>query len=130
MATLPVFRWHLAPDGYATRRQLRARGLRPGGQGVAAAKDAVEAAHNTEQLALIQAVLTAQQLTQHPAPAAPQPVPQSSGGAGKWIGIGVGASVFLLTVALSAVAVAISVVSLTVCVLVLRSVWHDIRKSH
>ncbi|MFJ5109340.1 RRQRL motif-containing zinc-binding protein [Streptomyces sp. NPDC088551] len=36
MATLPVFRWHLAPDGYATLRQLRARGLRPGGQGVVA----------------------------------------------------------------------------------------------
>ncbi|EGX56207.1 hypothetical protein SZN_28918 [Streptomyces zinciresistens K42] len=36
MATLPVFRWHLAPDGYATRRQLRARDLRPGGQDVAA----------------------------------------------------------------------------------------------
>ncbi|MET9526744.1 RRQRL motif-containing zinc-binding protein [Streptomyces coeruleorubidus] len=36
MATLPVFRWRLAPDGYATRRQLRARDLRPGGQDVAA----------------------------------------------------------------------------------------------
>ncbi|MFH9550954.1 RRQRL motif-containing zinc-binding protein [Streptomyces sp. NPDC017435] len=36
MSALPVFRWHLAPDGYATRRQLRARDLRPGGQGVAA----------------------------------------------------------------------------------------------
>ncbi|MET8632832.1 RRQRL motif-containing zinc-binding protein [Streptomyces sp. NPDC004680] len=36
MATLPTYRWRLAPDGYATRRQLRARGLRPGGQGVAA----------------------------------------------------------------------------------------------
>ena len=36
MAALPVYRWRLAPDGYATRRQLRARGLRPGGQGVAA----------------------------------------------------------------------------------------------
>ncbi|MFD7875880.1 RRQRL motif-containing zinc-binding protein [Streptomyces sp. NPDC059766] len=34
--TLPVYRWRLAPDGYATRRQLRARGLRPGGQDVAA----------------------------------------------------------------------------------------------
>ncbi|MCZ4122609.1 RRQRL motif-containing zinc-binding protein [Streptomyces sp. H39-S7] len=31
-----MFRWHLAPDGFATRRQLRARELRPGGQGVAA----------------------------------------------------------------------------------------------
>ncbi|GAA3866383.1 RRQRL motif-containing zinc-binding protein [Streptomyces lannensis] len=36
MATLPTYRWRLAPDGYATRRQLRARGLRPGGQQVAA----------------------------------------------------------------------------------------------
>ncbi|MEJ8649646.1 RRQRL motif-containing zinc-binding protein [Streptomyces sp. MS1.AVA.3] len=36
MGALPVFRWRLAPDGYATRRQLRACGLRPGGQDVAA----------------------------------------------------------------------------------------------
>ncbi|MET8023811.1 RRQRL motif-containing zinc-binding protein [Streptomyces avermitilis] len=36
MAALPVFRWRLAPDGYATRRQLRALDLRPGGQDVAA----------------------------------------------------------------------------------------------
>ncbi|MEU7099066.1 RRQRL motif-containing zinc-binding protein [Streptomyces longwoodensis] len=36
MAALPVYRWLLAPDGYATRRQLRAAGLRPGGQDVAA----------------------------------------------------------------------------------------------
>ncbi|MEW2157030.1 RRQRL motif-containing zinc-binding protein [Streptomyces sp. NPDC007189] len=36
MGALPVFRWRLAPDGYATYRQLRARGLRPGGQPVAA----------------------------------------------------------------------------------------------
>ncbi|WP_269854263.1 RRQRL motif-containing zinc-binding protein [Streptomyces sp. RPT161] len=36
MGALPVFRWRLAPDGYATRRQLRVRDLRPGGQDVAA----------------------------------------------------------------------------------------------
>lgn len=36
MATIPVYQWRLAPDGYATRRQLRTRGLRPGGQDVAA----------------------------------------------------------------------------------------------
>ncbi|MFJ1864084.1 RRQRL motif-containing zinc-binding protein [Streptomyces sp. NPDC088097] len=36
MSTLPVYRWRLAPDGMATRRQLRAAGLRPGGQAVAA----------------------------------------------------------------------------------------------
>lgn len=36
MGTLPTYRWRFAPDGYATRRQLRALGLRPGGQDVAA----------------------------------------------------------------------------------------------
>ncbi|NUK08657.1 hypothetical protein HRW18_11675 [Streptomyces lunaelactis] len=33
---VPTFPWRFAPDGFATRRQLRARGLRPGGQPVAA----------------------------------------------------------------------------------------------
>ncbi|WP_255307900.1 RRQRL motif-containing zinc-binding protein [Streptomyces marincola] len=32
MSTLPTYRWRLAPDGLATRRQLRAAGLRPGGR--------------------------------------------------------------------------------------------------
>ncbi|TWV41325.1 hypothetical protein FRZ03_21320 [Streptomyces misionensis] len=36
MSTIPVYRWRLAPEGLATRRQLRAQGLRPGGQDVAA----------------------------------------------------------------------------------------------
>ncbi|MEU6420232.1 RRQRL motif-containing zinc-binding protein [Streptomyces spiralis] len=36
MAAVPVYPWRLAPDGLATRRQLRAQGLRPGGQDVAA----------------------------------------------------------------------------------------------
>ncbi|MGW0083986.1 RRQRL motif-containing zinc-binding protein [Streptomyces sp. NPDC003393] len=36
MGSIPVYPWRLAPDGLATRRQLRARGLRPGGQDVAA----------------------------------------------------------------------------------------------
>jgi hypothetical protein len=33
---LPTYPFRCAPDGYATRRQLRAAGLRPGGQPVAA----------------------------------------------------------------------------------------------
>lgn len=33
---IPTYPWKCAPDGYATYRQLRARGLRPGGQPVAA----------------------------------------------------------------------------------------------
>ncbi|MET9320843.1 RRQRL motif-containing zinc-binding protein [Streptomyces sp. NPDC003038] len=36
MSTLPSYSWRLAPDGLATRRQLRAQGLRPGGQDVVA----------------------------------------------------------------------------------------------
>ncbi|GHI89880.1 RRQRL motif-containing zinc-binding protein [Streptomyces xanthophaeus] len=36
MSGLPVYPWRLAPDGLATRRQLRAAGLRPGGQDVVA----------------------------------------------------------------------------------------------
>ncbi|MFE6979417.1 RRQRL motif-containing zinc-binding protein [Streptomyces sp. NPDC057682] len=36
MASTPVYRWRMAPEGLATRRQLRALGLRPGGQDVAA----------------------------------------------------------------------------------------------
>jgi hypothetical protein len=33
---LPTFPYHWAPDGLATRRQLRAAGLRPNGQAIAA----------------------------------------------------------------------------------------------
>jgi hypothetical protein len=33
---VPTYPWKYAPDGLATRRQLRARGLRPGGQDIAA----------------------------------------------------------------------------------------------
>ncbi|MFF8610006.1 RRQRL motif-containing zinc-binding protein [Streptomyces sp. NPDC015346] len=36
MGAIPVYRWRLAPEGLATFRQLRAMGLRPGGQPVAA----------------------------------------------------------------------------------------------
>ncbi|WP_411088321.1 hypothetical protein [Streptomyces sp. 061-3] len=93
-----------------------------------AAKDAVDAEANTDQLALIAALLKVQQLTQQP-PTPPASVVRSSGGAAKWVGIGVGGSVFLLTVAVSAIAVAISAVALTICLLILRSVWQDIRKS-
>jgi hypothetical protein len=33
---LPTYPWHYAPKGLLTRRQLRAQGLRPGGQDIAA----------------------------------------------------------------------------------------------
>ncbi|MEU8046697.1 RRQRL motif-containing zinc-binding protein [Micromonospora echinofusca] len=34
--SIPTYWWRGAPPGYATRRQLRAAGLRPGGQPIAA----------------------------------------------------------------------------------------------
>jgi len=34
MTGLPVYRWRMAPRGLATRRQLRAQGLRPNGQDI------------------------------------------------------------------------------------------------
>jgi hypothetical protein len=33
---IPTYPWKLAPEGLATRRQLRAQGLRPGGQPIVA----------------------------------------------------------------------------------------------
>lgn len=92
-----------------------------------AARDAVDAAHNSEQLALIAAVLAAQQLTQqqtcqHP----PAPVQQT--GNGKWIAIGLAAPFLAVTLAISVVGFAISVVALTICVLVLRGLWVDMQK--
>jgi hypothetical protein len=32
---IPTYPWRYAPEGLATRRQLRSQGLRPGGQDVA-----------------------------------------------------------------------------------------------
>ncbi|MGY1453824.1 hypothetical protein [Streptomyces sp. SS8] len=93
-----------------------------------AAADAVQAAQQSEQYALLLATVQAAQTQQqgrcqyHPAPA---PRPSS---AGKWVAAGFGGSVFLLAVAVSAVAVAVSAVALTVCLLVLRSVWQDVQR--
>lgn len=33
---VPTYPWRMAPNGYVTRRQLRSRGLRPGGQPIVA----------------------------------------------------------------------------------------------
>ncbi|MFP8904797.1 hypothetical protein [Streptomyces atacamensis] len=92
-----------------------------------AAAEAVQAAQQSEQYALLLAAVQAAQAQQQTPCHHPAPVPQSSN-AGKWVAAGVGGSIFLLAVAVSAVAVAISAVALTVCLLVLRSVWQQIRE--
>lgn len=95
-----------------------------------AAKDAIDAAANSEQLALIAAVLQAQELTrqQHQQPVPPAPVAQPSGSAAKWLAIGAAGSALLIAVAVSAIAIAISAVAVTACLVVLRSMWRDYQK--
>ncbi|MGW3727321.1 hypothetical protein [Streptomyces sp. NPDC000851] len=104
-----------------------------------AARDAVAAADNAEQLKLIAAVLKAQQLLnaqqqnsqqelcQHPAP---QPFD-----ARKWLVIGglacaggCVAAVMALAFALAMTAVAVGGTCATACLLILRSMWRDYQK--
>lgn len=92
-----------------------------------AARDAVDAAANTEQLALIAAYLQAQKLTQqqtcqHP----PAPVQQQSNA--KWVALAISGPFLMVTLAISVMAFAISAVALTICVLVLRGMWQDAQK--
>lgn len=97
-----------------------------------AAKDAVEAAANSEQLALIAAVLQAQQLTQQQTPAPAPAATPANGNTVKWLviggGVAVGAPFFLIAFAIAAMATAITVMGATTCALVLYGVWRDIRK--
>jgi hypothetical protein len=92
-----------------------------------AARDAIEAQDNSQQLAMVLAILQAQQLTQqqtcqHP----PAPVQQSN--SGKWVALAIGGPFLAVTLAISTIAFAISVVALTICVLVLRGLWADFQK--
>lgn len=92
-----------------------------------AARDAVEAQANSEQLAMVLAILQVQQLTQQPTRQhPPAPVQQSS--TGKWVAIGVTGPFLAVTLAISVMAFAISVVALTICVLALRGLWVDMQK--
>lgn len=92
-----------------------------------AARDAVEAADNTQLVQQIAAILAAQQLlNQQQAPAVPQ-APQRFE-AKKWLVIGgVVVSVGLVG-ALFAVAIAIGATCATACLLILRSLWRDYQK--
>ena len=92
-----------------------------------AAQAAAEAQANTEQTALILAVLQAQQLMQQQAPVQPA-APLKQPNTGKWIALAVACPFLAVTLAISAVAFAISVVALTICVLVLRGLWADYQK--
>ncbi|BCL20288.1 hypothetical protein ACPCBX_13580 [Streptomyces tuirus] len=91
-----------------------------------AARDAVEAADNTELTRQIAAILAAQQLLNQQ-PQQPAPVRQEFN-ATKWLVIGGVVVSAGLVASLFAVAVAIGATCATVCLLILRGLWADFRK--
>lgn len=94
-----------------------------------AARDAIEAADNTDQLKLIVAVLQAQQLLNaQQQPQCQHPAPKSSPNVGKWAAIAVAGSVAAISLALSAIAVAVGAIAVTCCLIVLRGLWADFQK--
>lgn len=94
-----------------------------------AARDAVDAQHNSEQLTLIAAVLAAQQHQAQQPPAIPAPAQRPYGA---YIALGIGGAVALtalaMAAALLAVAVAVGAVCATACLLVLKSLLDDSQK--
>jgi hypothetical protein len=92
-----------------------------------AARDAVEAADNTELTRQIAAILAAQQLLNAQQQAAPAPVRQEFN-ATKWLVIGGVVVSAGLVASLFAVAVAIGATCATACLLILRGLWADFQK--
>jgi hypothetical protein len=95
-----------------------------------ASADAVEAARQGEQFAVILAAIQAAQLIQAQQPAPPPAVVQqsSTGAAGKWLAIAIGGSMLMVTVAFAAVALAIAAACIALVALVVYGIYRDIRK--
>jgi hypothetical protein len=102
-----------------------------------ATAQAVQAARQSEQYALVLAAVQAVQAQQSPVfqPNAPQqsaPMCQHNhpqpAPVGKWLAIGAAGTALGIAVALSALAVAASAVALTICLLVLRAMWQDTQR--
>lgn len=94
-----------------------------------AARDAVEAADNSEQLKLIAAVLQAQQLLNtQPSAGPPNGPAKPEFDARKWLVVGGVVISGGLVASLFAVAVAVGAVSVAILALVLRSMWADFQK--
>ena len=92
-----------------------------------AARDAVEASDNSEQLKLIVAVLQAQQLLNTQQQTAPAPAKQEFD-AKKWLVTGGVVVSVGLVASLFAVAIAIGATCATACLLILPSMWRDFQK--
>ncbi|MEV6116616.1 hypothetical protein AB0L59_30115 [Streptomyces sp. NPDC052109] len=92
-----------------------------------AARDAVEAADNTELTRQIAAILAAQQLLNQQQPQAPA-APAQPFDAKKWLVIGGVVVSVGMVAALFAVAIAIGATCATACLLILRSLYRDYQK--
>ncbi|MFI1091937.1 hypothetical protein [Streptomyces sp. NPDC020917] len=93
-----------------------------------ASADAVEAARQGEQFAMVLAAIQAAQAAQQPAAPPPVVVQQSGAGqAGKWLAIAVGGSMLMVTVAFAAVALAIAAACTALVALVVYGIYRDIR---
>ncbi|MFF3911557.1 hypothetical protein ACFYZJ_37775 [Streptomyces sp. NPDC001848] len=92
-----------------------------------AARDAVEAADNSEMVRSIAAILAAQQLLNQQQPA-PAPAARPEFDARKWLVIGGVVVSVGLVASLFAVAIAIGACCATACLLILRSLWADFQK--
>ncbi|MFE7927803.1 hypothetical protein ACFU6S_03560 [Streptomyces sp. NPDC057456] len=96
-----------------------------------AAREAVEAADNTEMLKQIVAVLAAQQVVT-PQPQTPVARQATQRPVGLYVAAGIGGAVALsflaMAAAVLAVAVAVGAVCATVCLLVLKSLLSDFQK--
>ncbi|MFI9610368.1 hypothetical protein ACIHCM_01430 [Streptomyces sp. NPDC052023] len=91
-----------------------------------AARDAVEAADNSEMVRQIAAILAAQQLVNQQAPVAQQATQPFD--AKKWLVIGGVVVSVGLVASLFAVAIAIGAVCATASLLILRGLWNDFQK--
>ncbi|MEV5182890.1 hypothetical protein AB0K88_24330 [Streptomyces werraensis] len=95
-----------------------------------AARDAVEAADNTQMVQQIAAILAAQQLLAQQQPQAPACQHQQRQGrsASEWLGIGAAVCVGGVGLAFASIAIAIGALSVAVLALVVRSMWADVQK--
>ncbi|MBY8877520.1 hypothetical protein [Actinacidiphila acidipaludis] len=98
-----------------------------------ASAEAVEAARQGDQFAVIVAALQAQQIInaqqQQVAPPTPIVVQKSAADqAGKWLAIAVGGSMLMVTVAFAAVALAIAAAAVALVALVVYGIYRDIRR--
>jgi hypothetical protein len=94
--------------------------------------EAVQAARQSEQFAVILAAIQAQQIIQaQQQPVVPPPpvvVRQSAAGtAGKWLAVAVSGSMLMVTVAMAAVALAIAAACTALVALVVYGIYRDIR---